>query len=103
MNASQSVVAVVEAFNEAFNAHDVDAVMALMTTDCVFVGTVPPDGDRYVGAEEVRSAWESFFASSPTSAFTAEEMVAMSDRVVVRWRYDWTDGDGGHPSRPHIL
>ena len=36
--------------------------------------------------------------SGPASTFAVEETVATSDRVVVRWRYDWTDGDGvaGH-------
>ncbi len=38
---------IVERFNEAFNRHDVDAVMRLMTEDCVFENTRPaPDGER---------------------------------------------------------
>lgn len=57
--------AVVSRFNEAFNRHDVDAVMALMTPDAVFEGTAPPDGDRYSGALAVRGAWEALFAASP--------------------------------------
>ena len=31
-----ATIAVVDRFNDAFNRHDVDAVMALMTVDCVF-------------------------------------------------------------------
>lgn len=43
-------LAVVEAFNAALNRHDVDAVMALMTDDCVFESTYPPPaGERYEG------------------------------------------------------
>ena len=35
----------IHAFNDALNRHDVDAVMALMTDDCVFENTWPaPDG-----------------------------------------------------------
>lgn len=91
-------LATVSAFNEAFGRHDVDAVMALMTDDCVFDGTAPPDGERHVGHEAVRTAWQQFFAASPSARFTTEEMVAAADRVVVRWRYDWTDATGteGH-------
>ena len=39
-----ATVAAVDTFNEAFNRHDVDAVMAAMTDDCVFESTSPPIG-----------------------------------------------------------
>ncbi len=90
-------VAVVERFNAAFNRHDVDAVMALMSEDCVFEGTTPPDGRRYAGRAAVRGAWEQLFADSADAWFDAEETIAAGDRVVVRWRYRWgPDGSGGH-------
>lgn len=82
---------IVAAFNAAFDRHDVDGVMALMTPDCVFDDTTPPDGRRHDGADAVRAAWESFFSASPTARFTTEEVIAAGDRVVVRWRYDWAD------------
>lgn len=75
-------------FNEAFNRHDVDAVMALMTDDCVFENTNPaPDGARYTGAASVRDYWEKFFASNPDARFETEEMIVSGDRCVVRWIY----------------
>ncbi|HZU14734.1 MAG TPA: nuclear transport factor 2 family protein [Chloroflexota bacterium] len=78
----------VERFSEAFNRHDVDAVMQLMTSDCVFESTAPaPDGQRYEGQAAVRAAWEDLFRSSPDAWFTTEEIVAAGDRCVVRWRY----------------
>jgi uncharacterized protein (TIGR03086 family) len=90
-------VAVVERFNAAFNRHDVVAVMALMGDDCVFEGTAPPDGRRYVGSSAVRGAWEQLFADSPDAWFDTEEMIAAGDRVIVRWRYRWgPGGSGGH-------
>ncbi len=52
-------------FNEAFNRHTVDDVMAAMTPDCVFESTSPPFGDRHVGAGAVRAAWDQFLASDP--------------------------------------
>jgi steroid delta-isomerase-like uncharacterized protein len=94
-----STRATVEKFNEAFNRHDVDAVMALMTEDCVFENTnPPPDGERYQGQEAVRGFWERFFRSSPTAGFDTEEMFARGDRCAVRWLYRWVDGKGqtGH-------
>lgn len=89
--ATPSPIDVVTAFNDAFNRHDVDAVMAEMTEDCIFDGTAPPDGDLHVGAADVRAAWESFFAASPSARFTTEEIVTAGDRVIVRWRFDWDD------------
>ena len=90
-------VAVVERFNAAFNRHDVAAVMALMSEDCVFEGTGAPDGQRYEGSAAVRGFWEWFFAESPDAWFDAEETIPAGDRVVVRWRYRWgPGGSGGH-------
>jgi ketosteroid isomerase-like protein len=90
--------AIVQRFNEAFNRHDVDAVMALMTEDCVFENTRPrPAGERYEGQAAVRGFWEQFFARSPDARFDAEEIVATGDRCVVRWVYHWVrDGEPGH-------
>jgi ketosteroid isomerase-like protein len=80
-------------FQQAFDAQDVDAVMAAMTADCVFEDTSPPDGRRHVGPDAVRAAWTALFAASAPGAFRAEEEFDAGDRVVVRWRYAW---DGGH-------
>lgn len=93
MNTDADTKATVDAFNEAFNRHDVDGVMALMTDDCIFESTGPaPDGLRSVGQDEVCRSWEELFSSSPNARFTAEEMIVAADRCVVRWRYDWGDG-----------
>jgi ketosteroid isomerase-like protein len=82
----------VAAFLKAFDARDVDAVMAAMTPDCVFEDTSPPDGVRHEGADAVRAAWTALFAGSPDAAFSTEEVIDAGDRVVVRWRYSWGAG-----------
>ena len=89
--ATLSTIAAVERFNEAFNRHDVDAVMAAMTGDCVFESTSPPDGDHFDGQAAVRTVWEGFFASTPTAQFATEEQFAAGDRCVVRWLYTWEE------------
>jgi steroid delta-isomerase-like uncharacterized protein len=97
---TQSTVGIIEKFNEALNRHDVPAVMALMTEDCIFDNTYPPpDGERFEGQEAVRRFWEEFFHSSPDSVFKSEEMITHGDRCVIRWRYDWTSTNG---SRGHV-
>ncbi|MCU1676664.1 MAG: hypothetical protein JWM93_1422 [Frankiales bacterium] len=84
--------AVVAAFNEAFGAHDVAAVRALMTDDCVFVDTTPPEGVRHEGIAAASAAFERFFASSPAARFDSAVVVAADDHVVQTWRYTWGDG-----------
>jgi ketosteroid isomerase-like protein len=88
----------VERFNEAFNRHDVDATMALMTDDCVFENTYPPpDGARFEGQAAVRACWERLFADAPRATFTSEEMFVVGDRAVVRWTYRWATDAPGRP------
>ncbi len=88
---------IIRQFNDSLNRHDIDAVMALMTDDCVFENTSPaPDGERYEGQAAVRGFWERLLQNSPTAHFESEELFATGDRCVVRWRYVWT-AEGGAP------
>ena len=96
---TKSTIEVINRFNEAFNRHDVSTMMTMMTDDCIFDNTYPsPDGERFEGQEAVRHFWEEFFRSSPDAVFEAEEMFALGDRCVIRWRYNWKNADGspGH-------
>jgi ketosteroid isomerase-like protein len=95
---SADPVAVVDAFGQAFARGDVDAVMAMMTDDCVFENTYPPpDGERRVGQAAVREFWERFFADTEAPRFETEEIFAVDDRVVARWRFTWGEpGSDGH-------
>ena len=89
-------LAVIERFGAAFDAHDVDGVMAMMTGDCVFESTAPPDGVRHQGQAAVRAAWEQLFADSVGARFVTESVLACGDRVVAQWRYDWFGERPGH-------
>jgi ketosteroid isomerase-like protein len=86
-------LSVVEAFNQRFNAHDVEGALAMMTDDAVFESTSPaPDGLRYVGQAQIRAVWTGLFTDASAARFDVEESFTVDDRVVVRWRYDWGDG-----------
>ena len=88
---STNTLDVIEQFNAAFNSHDVNSIMALMTDDCIFENTLPtPDGTTYTGAAAVRAFWQQFFAQSPNARFVTEEVFASGDRAVVRWMYHWS-------------
>jgi hypothetical protein len=88
----ENVVRVVIAFNEAFNRHDVDGMMALMTDDCLFENTSPPpDGTIYKGKAAVTAFWSGFFRESPQARIEIEDIYGLGFRCFMRWRYDWVD------------
>lgn len=95
---SLSTIDTIDRFNDAFNRHDVDAIMSLMTDDCLFDDTRPaPDGTAYHGADAVRDRWHALFERSPHARFETEEMIAMGEHCVVRWVYHWLrEGTAGH-------
>jgi hypothetical protein len=84
--------AVVGRFNAAWGAHDLAAALALISDDCVFESTSPPDGQRYTGRAAISAAWQPIFGDQ-ASHFTVEDSFSAGARVVQRWRYDW---EGGH-------
>jgi ketosteroid isomerase-like protein len=92
-------IEIVRRFNDALNAADVDAMMALTTEDTVFENTSPaPDGERYSGQKQVRAFWEDFFRSSSSARIEIEELFSLGDRCVMLWTYHWVDNNGvaGH-------
>ena len=96
---SEDAIGVVRRFNEALNAGDLSGMMACLTDDTVFENTEPaPDGERFEGKAAVGAFWKAFLASSAQARIEVEELVACGERVVMRWRYAWTDTSGasGH-------
>ncbi len=79
-------------FNDALNAHDVDAMMRCMSADCIFENTYPPpNGTTYIGWTAVRAFWENFFKPEERQAIEIEEIFAAGDRCVMRWVYRWVE------------
>ncbi len=87
-----SIRSLLDEFGQAWNDHDLDAALALVTDDIVFESTGPaPDGTRAVGRDAVRASWQPIFADS-TSRFDVEEIFMANDRAAQRWTYTWSDG-----------
>lgn len=94
-----AVVEIVQRFNQALNARDLDGLMQWLTEDTVFENTYPPpDGARYTGKPAVRAFWEEFFQGSSQTHIEIEEVFALGERCVMRWTYRWTGrgGQAGH-------
>ena len=96
MSRLESATRIVLEFNEAFNRHDVEGMMRLMSDDCVFENTDPaPDGTVYSGRVAVAGFWQEFFRESPRARIEIEEIFGLGNHCVMRWRYEWVDGSGG--------
>jgi ketosteroid isomerase-like protein len=91
MMTDRDPVETVRLFDEAVNRHDIDALGELITDDCIFEDTSPPDGRRTVGRDAVLQVWREVMGSSDVH-FDIEDTVAAGDRVFVLWRYSWGDG-----------
>ena len=89
-------VSFLEAFGAAWNRHDVDAIMAAMTDDCVFDVTAGPEvcGKRYQGRERVRQAVARVFDIWPDAHFGAPEHFVCGDRGLSEWLFTGTRADG---------
>src|SRR3954471_4591927 len=66
--ANEITPAFLDAFADAWNRHDVDAIMSAMTDDCVFEASagVGVRGTVYDGQRQVQKGVEAVFGNSPT-------------------------------------
>jgi steroid delta-isomerase-like uncharacterized protein len=94
--ANEVTLEFLEAFGAAWNRHDVDAIMASMTDDCVFDITTGPDvcGKRYEGRERVRQAVARVFTIWPDAQFGNARHFVGGDRGVSEWVFTGTRADG---------
>jgi hypothetical protein len=84
---------VIRKFHEAFDRHDPGAMEDLVADDCVIENTTPaPNGARLVGKAACLANWQAITGSTGTW-FAREEVFVVGERVIVRWRYCWGEGD----------
>ena len=85
-----------QAFADAWNRHDVDALMSFMTDDCVFEASAGPDvaGTRSVGRAAVRAAYAEVFATFPDAHWAEATHFVSGDRGVSEWVFTGTRSDG---------
>ena len=75
------------AFTAAWDAHELEATLDLVTEDCVFESARPDAvGARIVGRAALREAWQASFAN-PSGEFEVEDTIVAGDRVVQLWRF----------------
>jgi ketosteroid isomerase-like protein len=81
---------------DAFNAHDLDRIMAFFTEDCVLETPrgADPWGTRYSGAAAVREGLATRFAGIPDVHYDDDEHWVCGDRAVSRWLLTGTSASG---------
>ena len=83
---------IMQQFNQAFVQHDASLLDDLIAEDCVMESVEPaPDGTRYVGRNACLEFWQKL-ANSRDGAFTAEDIVAIDEHAIIRWRYRFGSG-----------
>ena len=85
-----------EAIADAFNRHDLDAIMAFFTEDAVFEAPKGPDpwGRRFVGKEQVREGFAARFAGIPDVHYGDDRHCVCGDRGFSEWTLTGTTTDG---------
>jgi steroid delta-isomerase-like uncharacterized protein len=85
-----------QAFADAFNRHDLDAVMSFMTEDCVFESSAGPDiyGTRYAGREAARAGFAEVLKTFPDARWGTARHFVQGERGVSEWTFTGTRADG---------
>jgi len=85
-----------QSFVDAFNAHDVKAIISHMTDDCVFEASAGPDadGEKFTGQDQVKKAFENVFATFPDAHWGNPRHFISGDRGFTEWIFTGTKLDG---------
>jgi len=84
---TQITPAFLDAFGDAWNRHDTDAILASMTEDCVFQnsGGRGPRGRFYEGKEDIRKGIDKIFATLQNVRWNNPIHFIAGDRGVTEW------------------
>lgn len=81
---------------DAFNAHDIDAIMAFFAEDAVFDAVAGPEahGTRIEGRAAIARAFESVWAAMPDARWDHRDHLTQGDRALSEWTFSGTAADG---------
>jgi ketosteroid isomerase-like protein len=96
MSDERSRLDVLERMVDGFNAHDLDAIMALFSDDCAFESPRGPDpwGRRFEGPSAVREGLGARFATIPDVHYGDGSHFVAGERGVSEWTLTGTTTDG---------
>lgn len=88
--------ATLQAFADAWNRHDLEALMGFMADDCVFHAVAGPElfGRSFTGRAAVREGFELAWKTFPDAAWVDGEHFVCGDRGVSESTFRGTKADG---------
>jgi ketosteroid isomerase-like protein len=92
----EAAVRVLKAIATGFDEHDLDGILVHFSADAVFEGPRGPDpwGQRFVGLEAVREAFEARFAGIPDVRYQHDDHFVDGDRGASEWTLSGTMTSG---------
>jgi ketosteroid isomerase-like protein len=86
-------------WNEAWDAHDLEGVMALFHDEVLFENWT---GGKAKGKEALRKAWAPWFGNHGGFRFTPEDTFIDEDeqKVLYRWQLDWPSFEKRFDGKP---
>jgi ketosteroid isomerase-like protein len=86
----------IRAFGEAWNRHDIDALMSFMHEECVFETIAGPEvhGSRHEGRAAVRKAFEAAWQTIPDAQWLNARCWAHAGKGVMESTFTGTAADG---------
>ena len=93
---SEATAETLKAFADAWNRHDIEALMSFMAEDCVFHAVAGPDlfGKSFVGRDAVRAGFQLAWQTFPDAAWLDGEHFVCGDRGVSESTFSGTKADG---------
>jgi ketosteroid isomerase-like protein len=93
---TEATVDTLQAIADAFNRHDLDAIMAFFADDAVFESPRGPDphGRRFTGMAAVREGLAARFAGIPDVHYGDDDHFVAGDRGASEWTLTGTTTDG---------
>lgn len=91
-----NAVTLLAEFASAWNAHDLERMMACMADDCEFLTAAGPEchGQRHVGRDAVQQAFRDVLGSMPDAHWHGRQLVVDGDTAFSLWTLTGTRVDG---------
>ena len=91
-----ALLELLDRFADAWNRHDLDALLSMMTDDCVFDASAGPEvnGQRSEGRAAVRAAYAAVFEAFPDAHWANARHFIAGTRGVSEWTFTGTQKDG---------
>ena len=92
----QPTTETLQAFSDAWNAHDLERLMSFMSDDCIFHAVAGPDlfGRTFRGRDEVRAGFEMAWKAFPDAAWLDPVHFVCGDCGVTESTFCGTRTDG---------